>query len=101
MIIRPRLHVLLVFLLFTACDAGNDSLSANPVNEVTTANTDEFAANFKVRNREIRADILAELDKRQIPYRRNEDESIGYHDADGEVIDAVFNYAVGLYAARN
>ncbi len=73
-----------------------------PVNVLPVdAPADEFASSFRARNAEIRSDLIAELTKRQIPFRLNEDGSIGYRQVDGKDIDAVYYWVVGLYAARN
>lgn len=69
--------------------------------EVPSSPVDEFASSFRARNAEIRGDLIAELTKREIPFRLNEDGSIGYRQVDGKDIDAVYYWVVGLYAARN
>ena len=50
---------------------------------------------------EIRRDILAQLQKREIQYWINEDNSIGFSPADAEIIDSIYYEVVGAYAARN
>ncbi len=74
----------------------------DPVNVLPVdVSVDEFASSFRARNAEIRNDLIAELTKREIPFRLNEDGSIGYRQVDGKDIDAVYYWVVGLYAARN
>lgn len=50
---------------------------------------------------EIRRDILAELEKFEIKYWINDDNSIGFPPADAETIDSIYYEVVGAYAARN
>ena len=101
MLTRLTLIASMILLLLTACEAKNDTSVGVTTGVVTAPDTAELARNFKVRNAEIRSDIVNELTRRQIPFRLNEDGSIGYSEADGELIDEVYYYAVGLYAARN
>lgn len=50
---------------------------------------------------ELRRDILAELQRREIQYWINEADSIGFPPADAEIIDSIYYEVVGAYAARN
>lgn len=105
-----RLFTLACLLLaLGACEPASEpaATATNAGNAIDTAEiylnaaSDEFAASFRMRNSEIRSDIIAELTKRNIPHKLNADGSIGYRAIDGEAIDAVYYWAVGLYAARN
>lgn len=102
---RLKRLLLLYFLLLALSCCGPATEPARTAaelnNTVNTAASDEFASSFRTRNSEIRGDIIAELIKRNIPHRLNADGSIGYRVQDGKAIDAVYYWAVGLYAARN
>jgi len=112
MIIRRALLLSGLCLALMHCDAdvtdvtditnitenGEIEVSAPPA---VAESADPLAASFRVRNREVRDDIIAELTKRGIPHRLNDDGTIGYRPADGDTIDTVYYFAVGLYAARN
>lgn len=99
---RIQLLMLAALLIVSAgCEPGPEHEPEASTPEVSNTAADEFASSFRMRNSEIRADMIAELTKRNIPHKLNEDGSIGYRAMDGEAIDAVYYWAVGLYAARN
>ena len=57
--------------------------------------------NIRMRNREIRQDIINALVGHEIEYWINEDGSIGFYSKDAERVDAIGYAAIGAYAARN
>ena len=57
--------------------------------------------NIRMRNREIRQDIINALVGHEIEYWINEDDSIGFYSKDAERVDAIGYAAIGAYAARN
>lgn len=91
--------LLLAVLVLALSNCEPEQVAMQP--EVVSAPVDEFASSFRARNAEIRTDLIAELTKREIPHRLNEDGSIGYRQVDGKAIDEVYYWVVGLYAARN
>ncbi len=103
MSIKRALLLSCLSLLLMQCDAEVTDKAESEVDvaPAIAESTDPLVASFRVRNREIRDDIIAELGKRGIPHKLNDDGSIGYRLADGEIIDTVYYFAVGLYAARN
>jgi len=56
---------------------------------------------FRIRNAEIRQDIINELVFQEIEHWINADTSIGFNLRDAEKIDAIGYKAIGAYAARN
>lgn len=88
-------------LSLSSCEPEPVAMQPEVVGVAVDAPVDEFASSFRARNAEIRSDLIAELTKREIPFRLNEDGSIGYRQVDGKDIDAVYYWVVGLYAARN
>lgn len=87
--------------LLTGCDDDNTPTTQVSLTPTVVESQDEFSSSFRVRNAEIRADIIATLTERDIPFRLGDDGSIAYREIDGEAIDAAYYYVVGLYAARN
>lgn len=87
--------------LLAGCDANQSQPPQAALIPSEVVSQDEFAQSFRVRNDEIRTDMINVLTERNIPFRLNADGSIGYREADGPAIDAAFSWVVGLYAARN
>lgn len=93
-----KLFVMLVFsVLFFACDGNRES--ALPAVQ-STENTDTVGS-LKLRNQERREIFLAEAEKRQLDIWINEDDSIGYHIADDEVVDDIFDWVRAVIWVNN
>lgn len=90
--------LLICWVLFlSSCDPNNPNIASEPM-----AQPNENIINRVTMNHaEIRRDILAELQKHEIQYWINDDNSIGFPPADAETIDSIYYEVVGAYAARN
>lgn len=86
-----------LLLCLMACDSGSDSAQSalDPSQEKPIINR------ILVRHDEIRHDILQEMDKYNMAYWINDDNSIGFPPSDAETVDAIYYEVVGAYAARN
>lgn len=89
--------LLSLILCLVACDPSIDSVQTvvDPPQEKPIINR------ISVRHDEIRHDILQEMDKANIAYWFNDDNSIGFPPSDAETVDAIYYEVVGAYAARN
>jgi len=96
-----RLTKTLLFIAVTSllsfCKPSNPAISADSDAQAETA----IVSTITINHVEIRRDILAQLQKREIQYWINEDNSIGFSPADAEIIDSIYYEVVGAYAARN
>jgi hypothetical protein len=93
--LTKTLLLIAVTSLLTFCKPSNPAVSAN--SDPETGIVSEITMNHA----EIRRDILAQLQEREIQYWINEDNSIGFSAADAEIIDSIYYEVVGAYAARN
>jgi hypothetical protein len=94
LLMLPMLSILLLF----AC---SDDQRQIVTHAVTIESASAETGSFRVRNPEIRAEMLAEFDKGNIDYWLNDDGSIGYNSVDGKDIDRVGNLIIGAYITRN
>lgn len=86
---------LLLCLLLVTCD-GN-SQPAPPA----TPEVESEISSFRIRNGEIRDEVLTAMTKQGIAYTVNADSSISFNARDNKAVDAIYYDAVGRYAARN
>ena len=81
-----------------ACEPATD----NAVVDVSSEETeDNGTANFRVRNGEIRDDMIRMLDEAGIEFSLADDGAIIYNLSDGETIDKIGNEAISEYITRN
>ena len=92
-----NLVVIALMIFLSNCNPAEEGIVTESVPQESAALTDSF----RVRNAEIRGDILTKLVERNIPHWINDDGSIGYELADADEIDSIYYRAVGEYAARN
>ena len=91
------LQLLILFVLSVGCDANHkEAISETTINESVG-----HIGEFKIRNTEIREEILAELVKANIRHWANDDGSISYFLSDGEIIDRIGNDVILSYISRN
>lgn len=94
--IKTRLLICCVLFL-SSCNPNSPNVATEQV-----AQPNEKIVNRVIMNHvEIRRDILAGLQKHEIQYWINDDNSIGFPPADAEAIDSIYYEVVGAYAARN
>lgn len=91
------LQITILLVLLTSCDANREAV--NP--EAQVRESVELTGSFNMRNGEIREEFLAELVKQDIQHWINEDGSIRYLRADGEIIDEIGNEIRMAYIRRN
>ena len=92
-----KLSMLPLLLLFACSDDQRQTKTPAVIIESVAAAT----GSFRVRNPEIRAEMLAQFDQENIDYWLNDDGSIGYNSVDGKDIDRVGNLIIGAYITRN
>ena len=90
------LQLLILVVLSVGCDANHKSA----ISETTIDESVGHIGKFKIRNTEIREEILAELVKANIQHWTN-DGSISYFLSDGEIIDSIGNDVILSYISRN
>lgn len=83
--------------VLSACNPNGPDVTV----EVMGPSDEKIVNSVTINHVEIRRDILAELQKREVQYWINEDNSIGFPPADAEIIDSIYYEVVGAYAARN
>lgn len=91
------LQLLLIFVLSVGCDADRKEAISETTIDESAGNVGEF----KIRNTEIREELLAELVKANIRHWANDNGSISYFLSDGEVIDRIGNDVILSYISRN
>ena len=99
-----KILLAITMLVFaTGCDFDPEvAVSAEIQSESESERENEVQrGSFRVRNAEIRQEIIAALVKQNIQHWVNDDGSIGYLLSDGVLIDKIGYDAIGRYAARN
>jgi len=87
----------MLFVLSIGCDANHKSA----ISETAIDESAGHMGKFKIRNTEIREEILAELVKANIQHWAKDDGSISYFLSDGEIIDTIGNDVILSYISRN
>ena len=87
----------MLFVLSVGCDPKHKSA----ISETAIDESAGHIGEFKIRNTEIREEILAELVKANIQHWANDDGSISYFLSDGEIIDRIGNDVILSYISRN
>lgn len=80
-----------------SCGESNEQSEAETSAVLEASNVESF----RMRNAEIRQDIINELNAQNIEHWINDDGSIGFNAEDAERVDAIGFAAIGAYAARN
>lgn len=91
------LRVVICFVLLTGCDFNAEVVDPREV----ISESEETIGSFRMGNGEIREEMLAELEKRDIQHWLNDDNTISYLLADGEIIDTIGNEIILAYIRRN
>jgi hypothetical protein len=94
---KLKLYLLLISTLLVSCGKEPVPTTAEAAINVNTNGKE----NIRMRNREIRLDIINALTGHEIEHWINEDGSIGFYSKDAERVDAIGYAAIGAYAARN
>jgi len=84
----------------TNCDFNSDADNTADVAELMQEDAAAMGR-FRIGNREIREEIIAELLQKNIQHQVNPDNSISYLLSDGEQIDKIGNDAILGYIRRN
>ena len=90
-------YLLLISTLLVSCGKEPIPTTAEAAINVNTIGKETI----RMRNREIRLDIINALIGHEIEYWINEDSSIGFYSKDAERVDTIGYAAIGAYAARN
>ncbi|NKB35514.1 MAG: hypothetical protein GKR91_20630 [Pseudomonadales bacterium] len=99
MISRTKKLVILVSVTLLLIGCGEETvISESPAAAIQAENATD---SFRMRNAEIRQDIINELTAQEIEHWINDDGSIGFNSEDAERVDAIGYAAIGAYAARN
>lgn len=86
---------LLFCLLLVTCGEGT------PPPPPAAVEPEDSVSSFRIRNAEIRDEVLAAMTTQGIEYSVNTDGTISFDASDNEAVDAIYYDAVGRYAARN
>jgi len=96
---KTRTTILFLFpsLLLLSCGESTPTLT-EVQNESTSTESDTDS--FRMRNAEIRQDIINALIAEGIEHWENDDGSTGFYSRDTERVDAIGFFAISAYAAR-
>lgn len=92
-------HLSLTILVLALFACSEEAVTVEQATSI--APETDMVDSFRMRNAEIRQDIVNELTSQNIEHWINEDGSIGFNSEDAERVDAIGFAAIGAYAARN
>ena len=90
----------IILLLIGSCSPASDvSMSDDEAGQVTQSA--DSTGSFRVRNAEIREEIIQMIKDAEIEHWIAEDGTINYNIIDGEAIDKIGNEVISEYITRN
>ena len=91
---------LLYALVFNLCLGACTDQDVTPPPVTAVERPEATEGSFKIRNPEIREEMLAAFTAKQVRFWINEDDSIGYFLEDGKLIDEIGNLIISEYITR-
>jgi len=97
----PLLRILISSFLLGALFACSPASEGNDPNTETAIVGSDGTGSFRVRNEEIREEMIQMINDADIEYWISDDGAINYNLADGEAIDRIGNEVISEYITRN